>query len=592
MSAVLPASSRALPADEAPPAWIAAAALAVVLPTVLAVDLPPSVTFANQAAALAGWGLLCLLLAGSSGAAARARVAGGEAALLAAFGLLSASALAAPLWAGLPWTLALSALGMLAAAALVARAGAAVARAGHALPAFHAFGVALLAAGTIGVALGLVQVFWPSLADGTLIAAITAGRAAGNLRQPNHLSSLLLWALIALVWLHDSRRIGRAPAAGLYVLLLAGVVLTGSRTGMLGVLMLLAWGVLDRALAPAVRRALLLAPLVFALLWVALAAWAHATQHGFAGEAQLSKGDLSSSRFGIWSNTLALIARDPWLGVGWGEFNFAWSLTPFPGRSSAFFDHTHNLPLHFAVELGLPLAIVVLVLLGAALWRAFGAAARCADRATASALRAAFMLVLMMAVHSQFEYPLWYAYFLLPTAFAFGLCLAGPQAPPAGASAAGPARGLRLGAVALIAGGALATADYLRVVDIYAPGAGAPPLADRIAQGRHSWFFGHHADYAEVTTEGQTPADPAQAFARAPHYLLDTRLMTAWARALHAAGQEDAARHVAARLREFNNPQSQPFFEVCEMLEGEDAAGLPFQCRAASAPPDFEALRR
>ena len=62
---------------------------------------------------------------------------------------------------------------------------------------------------------------------------------------------------------------------------------------------------------------------------------------------------MSGSRFGIWANTLALIRMHPWTGVGLGEFNLAWSLTPFPGRPIAFFDHTHNLVLQFAVELGL-----------------------------------------------------------------------------------------------------------------------------------------------------------------------------------------------------------------------------------------------
>ena len=37
--------------------------------------------------------------------------------------------------------------------------------------------------------------------------------------------------------------------------------------------------------------------------------------------------------------------------------------------------------------------------------------------------RAAFVIAFMVAVHSMLEYPLWYAYFLLPTAFAFGLCV-------------------------------------------------------------------------------------------------------------------------------------------------------------------------
>ena len=35
--------------------------------------------------------------------------------------------------------------------------------------------------------------------------------------------------------------------------------------------------------------------------------------------------------------------------------------------------------------------------------------------------RAAFVIVFLVAVHSMLEYPLWYSYFLLPTAFAFGV---------------------------------------------------------------------------------------------------------------------------------------------------------------------------
>ena len=78
----------------------------------------------------------------------------------------------------------------------------------------------------------------------------------------------------------------------------------------------------------------------------------------FGGETRLSGSGPTSraraSRSG--ANTLALIAQHPWLGVGFGEFNFAWTLTPFPDRPIAFFDHTHNLLLQLGVELGVPLA--------------------------------------------------------------------------------------------------------------------------------------------------------------------------------------------------------------------------------------------
>ena len=590
-SGLAPAAARsAAPYDLPPAAWTVAACVAVAVPSLLAFNLPPSATFFNQAAAFLGWGAWAWLMA-SSPLPVRDALRGPTLALLAALALLTASAVAAPLWAGLPWTLAGSAIGTLAAAALVVLVGAALARDGRASTAFHALCVALLVAGAVGAVIGAIQVFVPQWTDGQWIADIAGGRAAGNLRQPNHLSSLLLWSLVALVWLAERERIGRLATMLLGTLLLAGIVLTASRTGILGVLLLAAWGLLDKRMSRPGRARLLVSPIVFGLLWVGLAAWAHQAHQAFGGDEQLAKGDISSSRFGIWANTLALIARHPWTGVGWGEFNFAWTLTPFPGRPVAFFDHTHNLPLQFAVELGLPLAALVLALLGWALWQAFRASGRCADAATASTLRAAFVMVLLMAVHSQLEYPLWYAYFLLPTAFAFGLCVDGRAG--AGIAARPPARrsnGLRLAAALLFVGTVASLVDYGRVVVIFAPGSSAAPLAERIADGKRSWLFGHHADYAAVTT-AEHVGDPRQAFARVPHYLLDTRLMMAWARSLEEDGQHDAARHVAQRLREFRSESSQAFFEVCDLLEDEDAAAAPFQCQAPAAAVDYRTLR-
>ena len=578
-SGLAPAAARsAAPYDLPPAAWTIAACVAVAVPSLLAFNLPPSATFFNQAAAFLGWGAWAWLMA-SSPLPVRDALRGPTLALLAALALLTASAVAAPLWAGLPWTLAGSAIGTLAAAALVVLVGAALARDGRASTAFHALCVALLVAGAVGAVIGAIQVFLPQWTDGQWIADIAGGRAAGNLRQPNHLSSLLLWSLVALVWLAERERIGRLATMLLGTLLLAGIVLTASRTGILGVLLLAAWGLLDKRMSRPGRARLLVSPIVFALLWVGLAAWAHQAHQAFGGDEQLAKGDISSSRFGIWANTLALIARHPWTGVGWGEFNFAWTLTPFPGRPVAFFDHTHNLPLQFAVELGLPLAALVLALLGWALWQAFRASGRCADAATASTLRAAFVMVLLMAVHSQLEYPLWYAYFLLPTAWLFGYGLGRPAA--GSATATGP-RALFIGGVLLVIGSVLAVADYARVVRIFAPPRGGSTLEQRIADGERSWFFAHHAAYAAATVDDGIAASDI-AFQLAPHYLMDTRLMIAWSRALARAGELDKARHLAQRLREFRNPQADEFFDDCD---APSAASAPaFQCQPAQQPP-------
>jgi hypothetical protein len=139
------------------------------------------------------------------------------------------------------------------------------------------------------------------------------------------------------------------------------------------------------------------------------------------------------------------------------------------------------------------------------------------------------------------------------------------------------------------ASGVFVVTDYMRVVAIFAPGADATPLAERIERGQHSVFFAHHADYAAATT-ALRPADALEPAKRAAHYLLDARLMMAWAKAYAATGDLDRARFIAARLREFHNDNAAEFFAECDAPR---AAGSepPFQCVAptrAMGWRDFE----
>ena len=589
-----------VPAGRPPVAGIAiAACAAVVLPTLLAFNLPPSSTFFNQAAALFGWGCWLMLLT----AALPLRTgpwSSGLLALMSAMALLGLAALGSPLWTGLPWSLSLSSAALIGAAALAALVAAAAQRAGLGVAVFSGFCVALVVAGVANSLIGVLQVFAPQWADGDWIApGATAGRAVGNLRQPNHLSSLLLWSLIGVVWLGEARLLRRIVMMPLAALLLFVVVLSASRTGAVGAVLLAVWGLLDRRLSRGARVLLLLAPVAYALFWLAAAAWAQAAQQVFVGADRFSGGgDISNARFGIWSNALALIAMHPWAGVGFGEFNFAWTLTPFPGRPLAFFDHTHNLPLQLAVELGLPLACLVLALLAFALWRAVRAAwdpgQRQADE-HASPLRAALVMVLMVLLHSLLEYPLWYAYFFLPAAFAFGLCLDAPRGVANAASmsvaAAPPAtRPLLIASMLLVFSSVASVYDYFRVVVIFSPPEGAPALAQRIAAGQRSWFFSHHADYAAATTAEQ-PSKAMAAFAGASHYLLDARLMMAWAKALNESGDTQRARHVAQRLKEFQHEDAEAYFAPCGATPASAADAVPYQCLAPGSTLTYRDFR-
>jgi hypothetical protein len=110
-----------------------------------------------------------------------------------------------------------------------------------------------------------------------------------------------------------------------------------------------------------------------------------------------------------------------------------------------------------------------------------------------------------------------------------------------------------------------------------------------VQAGQRSVFFGHHADYAAVTSNIAVP-DPAAAAARASHFLLDTRFMIAWSQRLAAAGDVEAARHLAARLREFRRPDAAGYFAVCAAAAASAASASqppPFQCTPPASATEW-----
>lgn len=574
-------AARAFARPAAARAAAALAGVAVALPTLVASSTPPVTTFYPQATALGAWGLAVAVWAAWRVRAAPAEGEWGVAwPLLAVLGVVAGAALLAGATGALPVSLAGPPALAAVAAAVVLVAGAAAA---HDAAVRDGFLAGLVVAGAFGAVAAVVQVFVPAWADGTWLARTPLpGRAVGNLRQPNHLATLLLWAVVAVVPLVERGRLPRGAGVAAVVLAVVAVELSGSRTGALGTVALALWGVLDRRLGRFARALLVAAPLVYALAWAGFALAGHFGLAPVGAATRGLEGDLSSSRLAIWSNALALVAMHPWTGVGFGRFNFAWTLTPFPDRPTAFFDHAHLLPLHFAVELGLPLAALLTALLALALWRAVRAAFARGDVAA----RALAVMLLLVGAHSLLEYPLWYLHFLLPTAWAFGLCLAATR--PAAAASRRRAAWLAAGGAAMVLAAFVAAADYRRVARIFVPSTPAAPLAQRIADGQRSPLFAHHADYAAATTGEPQPAlQPAAQ--RAAHHLLDARLMMAWARIRAAGGELDHARHLAQRLREFRPPAARAFFAPCDEVPAPEP--LPFQCQPPQRPlrwQDFE----
>ena len=544
----------------------------------------PMVTIVNQLVAVLGWGLVLLLAPAPAPTWATLRAAGP---LLAAVALAATGCLASILFGHLPTPPGAAILGVILFSGVVALHGAS-AGAGASDDWFLPFAIALVLAGVLGACIACVQIFAVHLADNVWIAIPAAfGRAGGNIEQPNQFGDVLVWALIGLVALaaHHARRhpgatLARAGIACVALFVLLGVVLTGSRTALVSLAMLAAWGLLDRQLERSTRAALAVAPLLAIVLTALVRTGTD------AGLTAREGTDVTSFRLDIWSDTLSLIKAQPWTGVGWGQFNFAWTLTPFAWRPAGLVDNAHDLPLQLAAELGVPAAATIFGLLLWSIWRPLRRVRGLAGVSGTTA-RCALMIVLVIGLHSMLEYPLWYAYLLLPAAWAWGLLLgagAVPVTAPASASSwrAWRAMGLLMGVAAVSA-----WADYRNIVPLFVPTDASSTLGERIHDAQASPLFSYQADYVAITS-ARPPPRMLPLVVRSSHVLLDGRMMYIWANMLAARGENDKARYLAARLREFDLADAKPWYAPCD---NPSVAAKPFQCLPPDHPVDWRDFR-
>lgn len=399
----------------------------------------------------------------------------------------------------------------------------------------------ILMAALFNAVAALIQTVAPSWADDIWIArAVTPrDRASGNLRQPNQLATLMLWGLLATsyFWRQHPVRwlVFSAP-------LLATLVATGSRTGMLSLLLLV---LVALSRSQRVRRWRVTGWLTLLLALLPLAWFAESIFTRNTASAALTL------RLALWHDALEMVARQPWLGVGWGQFNFAWTLTPLSARAGDVFDHAHNLPLHLAAELGVPLSALVIGALGLMLWRA-RAALHSNDGATVA------LLLAIIVLHSLFEYPLWFSYFFLPSALLLTwLVAAGSPVVAASETASTPAtfrswplhKAFALAAALALASVLYAVREYQKQGAIHRTVGAPDALAQAIVTARKSPLYGHFGDYAAIMLAGD--AATPELFTRPIRHVLDERLLSAYARMLARAGETDRAAFVVSRAREF-----------------------------------------
>lgn len=412
-------------------------------------------------------------------------------------------------------------------------------------------------AAAISAAIGAVQYFGFSDLFVPWVNQTPAGEAFGNLRQRNQFASLMSIGLVALIW-HQGSGYGKY-APFLLILLALGNAASGSRTGALQWLLIVLIGFVyaGRSLRGSARTALFALGLY--LLWALILPWllrilTGVNTGGLVGRFEEVPG--CASRLVLWSNVLTLIAEKPWFGWGWGELDYAHYMTLYPGaRFCDILDNAHNLPLHLAVELGVPLAVAVVGGLSWLLWRA-------QPWREADPLRQmAWAALAVIGLHSLLEYPLWYG----PFQMACGLCayLLWTSRPNSGqAQALSPQRGraakhsylFAVGAAITMTAVAYAAWDYHRVSQIYLEPnqRDAAYRENTLEKIRDTHLFRNQFDFAALSLTPLTPENALLIYALSSellHYSPEPRVIEKVIESAVMLRRDDEALRHLARYR-------------------------------------------
>jgi O-antigen ligase len=288
----------------------------------------------------------------------------------------------------------------------------------------YGFALTMLIAGLLSSVVAWIQ--WLHLGWNTrLILNLVSDRPYANIGQPNLLATLLLISVLSLWYLFEKQKIKQGAAAFLAVLLLFTLSLTLSRTAWLASFLIIIFLLLKANTQGFVLKRR------YMLLWFGIfmgCFWLLPYINHFLAEYLIespkfqmrSMADRTGSgfeRFAMWQQIFAAVLDKPWTGYGWYQTTAAQYAVAGQFPVHVWLTSAHNIVIDLLAWNGLALGAVVVLYLGYVVWLLL-------CRTQTMTACCSFLMILAVLLHALLEYPLYYAYYLLPIACLTGVILA------------------------------------------------------------------------------------------------------------------------------------------------------------------------
>lgn len=252
---------------------------------------------------------------------------------------------------------------------------------------------------------------------------LKGNRPYANLAQPNNLATLLIISFLGCLYLFEKRSIKNLYLIPISLIILFGIVLAQSRTSLVVcVFLTLYWLVKTFRSNKRLSNTYFLGWVVlFILLTLNLSYLSQliltsssvdiSTNTSAAERAVKGMGDI---RVDMWYQMWVAVMQQPWFGYGWNQTGLAQYYVMEIYQVPLWYKSAHNILLDILVWNGAIIGGLIVVYLTVWLfWLNKGV------KDTVSIV--ATLMVCAILIHGLLEFPLHYAYFLLPAGFLLGI---------------------------------------------------------------------------------------------------------------------------------------------------------------------------
>ena len=286
---------------------------------------------------------------------------------------------------------------------------------------FFIFSLLVLVVGLISSVIAICQ--WLNLNGyfSPWMYTFKGNRPYANLAQPNNLATLLTVALLACLFFYEKRLIKNIYLVPYVLILMFSIALTQSRTSWVVCLFILIF--LGVKQFNRNKRFGFLKLVGWVAIFGLMIANLPYLQQLISGLSSLKMAETASVierassgylRLDMWQQQWIALLQQPWLGYGWNQTGMAQMAAYDAHPNHEWYKSAHNIMLDLLIWNGAIIGGLIVVYLTAWLfWLNKGV------KDTVSIV--AILMVCAILIHGLLEFPLHYAYFLLPVGFLLGV---------------------------------------------------------------------------------------------------------------------------------------------------------------------------